>query len=58
VEAVRELLLHHNLDVNARDNKKRTPLLCAIKADKLGVVKALCFDTTHHLRATEEDEDG
>ncbi len=29
VEAVRELLNHHNLDVNARDNKYRTPfVLC------------------------------
>ncbi|KAH9560938.1 hypothetical protein CY35_06G135500 [Sphagnum magellanicum] len=27
VEAVKELLLHHNLDVNAKDNKNRTPLL-------------------------------
>jgi ankyrin repeat protein len=56
VEAVRELLLHHNLDVNAKDNKNRTPLLCAIKEDKLGVVKALCFDTpANRIRATEEN---
>ncbi|KAH9560916.1 hypothetical protein CY35_06G133300 [Sphagnum magellanicum] len=55
VEAVRELLKHHNLDVNAKDNKKRTPLLCAIKEDKLGVVKALCFgDAGNRIRATEE----
>jgi ankyrin repeat protein len=59
VEAVRELLLHHHLDVNAKDNKKRTPLLCAIKEDKLGVVKALCFDDPgNRIRATEEYTDG
>jgi ankyrin repeat protein len=59
VEAVRELLLHHNLDVNAKDNKNRTPLLCAIKEDKLGVVKALCFDDPgNRIRATEEYTDG
>ncbi|KAH9560931.1 hypothetical protein CY35_06G134800 [Sphagnum magellanicum] len=59
VEAVRELLLHHNLDVNAKDNKDRTPLLCAIKEEKFGVVKALCFrDPGNRLRATEEYTDG
>ncbi|CAK9275421.1 unnamed protein product [Sphagnum jensenii] len=59
VEAVRELLLHHNLDLNAKDNKNRTPLLCAIKEDKLGVVKALCFDDpAKRIRATEEYTDG
>jgi ankyrin repeat protein len=59
VEAVRELLKDHNLDVNAKDNKKRTPLLCAIKEDKLGVVKALCFDDPgNRIRATEEHTDG
>jgi ankyrin repeat protein len=59
VEAVKELLLHHNLDVNAKDNKNRMPLLCAIKEDKLGVVKALCFDDPgNHIRATEEYSDG
>jgi ankyrin repeat protein len=57
VEAVKELLLHHNLDVNAKDNKNRTPLLCAIKEDKLGVVKALC-DPASRIRATEEYTDG
>jgi hypothetical protein len=50
-------LLHHNLDVNAKDNKNRTPLLCAIKEDKLGVVKALC-DPASRIRATEEYTDG
>ncbi len=58
VEAVRELLNHHNLDVNAKDNKKRTPLLCAMEQDKLEVVKALCSDPANRLRATEEDSDG
>jgi len=59
VQAVRELLLHHNLDVNAKDNKNRTPLLCAIKEDKLGVVKALCFDDpANRIRATKEYTDG
>jgi ankyrin repeat protein len=59
VEAVKELLLHHNLDVNAKDNKDRTPLLCAIKEDKLEVVKALCFhDPERRIRATEEYTDG
>jgi hypothetical protein len=59
VEAVRELLLHHDLDVNAKDNKDRTPLLCAIKENKLGVVKALCFDDqAKRIRATEEYTDG
>ncbi len=59
VEAVRELLLHHDLDVNAKDNKDRTPLLCAIKEDKLGVVKALCFDDPgNRIRATQEYIDG
>ncbi len=57
-EAVRELLNHHNLDVNAKDNKKRTPLLCAMEQDKLGVVKALCSDPANRIRATEEDSDG
>ncbi|CAK9878935.1 unnamed protein product [Sphagnum jensenii] len=59
VEAVRELLLHRDLDVNAKDNKNRTPLLCAIKEHKLGVVKALCFDDPgNRIRATEEYTDG
>jgi ankyrin repeat protein len=59
VEAVRELLKHHNLNVNAKDNKKRTPLLCAMEQDKLEVVKALCFDDpSKRLRATEEYSDG
>ncbi|KAH9560934.1 hypothetical protein CY35_06G135100 [Sphagnum magellanicum] len=59
VEAVRELLLHHNLDVNTKDNKNRTPLLCAIKEDKLRVVKALCFDDPgNRIRADEEYTDG
>ncbi|CAK9230866.1 unnamed protein product [Sphagnum troendelagicum] len=59
VEAVKELLPHHNLDVNATDNKDRTPLLCAIKENKLGVVKALCFDDPEkRIRATEEYTDG
>ncbi len=59
VEAVRELLLFQDMDVNAKDNKKRTPLLCAIKEDKLGVVKALCFDDPgNRIRATQEYIDG
>ncbi len=34
-------------------------MLCAIKEDKLGVVKALCFDDpTKRIRATEEYKDG
>ncbi len=57
-EAVRELLNYHNLDVNVKDNKKRTTLLCAMEQDKLGVVKALCSDPVNRLRATEEDSDG
>jgi ankyrin repeat protein len=58
VEAVKELLLHHNLDVNATDNKGRTPLLCAIKKNRLRVVKALCFDDpAKRIRATEEYTD-
>jgi ankyrin repeat protein len=59
VEGVKELFLHHNLDVNAKDDKNRTPLLCAIKEEKLGVVKALCFDDPAKcIRATEEYTDG
>jgi ankyrin repeat protein len=58
VETVKELLTHRNLDVNAKDNKNRTPLLCAIKEDKLEVVKALCFhDPGNRIRATEEYTD-
>ncbi len=57
-EAVKELLSHRNLDVNQKDNKNRTPLLCAIKGDKLEVVKALCFnDPANRIRATEEFTD-
>ncbi|KAH9560935.1 hypothetical protein CY35_06G135200 [Sphagnum magellanicum] len=59
VDAVRELLKHPNLDFNAKDNKKRTPLLCAIREDQLEVVKALCFDDpAKRLRATEAYTDG
>jgi len=58
VEAVKELLLHHNLDVNATDDKGRTPLLCAMEQDKLEVVKALCSDPANRLRSTEEDSHG
>ncbi|KAH8960378.1 hypothetical protein BDL97_06G128900 [Sphagnum fallax] len=58
VEAVRELLNHHKLDVNTKDNKNRTPLLCVMEPDKLAVVKALCSDPANRLRATEEDSDG
>ncbi len=59
VEAVRELLKHQNLDVNAKDNKNMTPLLCAIRENKVEVVKTLCFDDpAKRLRATEEYKDG
>jgi ankyrin repeat protein len=58
VEAVRELLNHQELDVNTKDNKNRTPLLCVMEPDKLAVVKALCSDPANRLRATEEDSDG
>ncbi|CAK9230070.1 unnamed protein product [Sphagnum troendelagicum] len=58
VEAVRELLNHDKLDVNTKDTKNRTPLLCVMEPDKLAVVKALCSDPANRLRATEEDSDG
>ncbi len=58
VEAVKELLLHHNLDVNATDYMGRTPLLCAIKENKLEVVKALCFDPENRIRGTKVYIDG
>ncbi len=57
VEAVKELLIHHNLDVNTKDNKNRTPLMCAIKEDKLGVVKALCSDPEKVLLERPEVKD-
>ncbi|CAK9269516.1 unnamed protein product [Sphagnum jensenii] len=59
VEAVQELLVHPNLDVNAKDNKKMTPLLYAIEARNVDMVKVLCRkDNFHRLRATEENSDG
>jgi ankyrin repeat protein len=59
VEAVQELLEHPKLDVNAQDNKKRTPLLYAIAAGDVDMVKVLCQkDRFHRLRATEENPDG
>ncbi|CAK9218976.1 unnamed protein product [Sphagnum troendelagicum] len=59
VEAVQELLEHPKLDVNAQDNKKMTPLLYAIEAGNVDMVKVLCQnDKFHRLRATEENSGG
>jgi ankyrin repeat protein len=59
VEAVQELLEHPKLDVNAPDNNKKTPLLYAIEAGSVDMVKVLCQkDKFHRLRATEENSDG
>jgi ankyrin repeat protein len=59
VEAVQELLEHPKLDVNAQDKKKKTPLLYAIEAGNVDMVKALCQkDKFQRLRATEENSDG
>ncbi|CAN5967005.1 unnamed protein product [Sphagnum jensenii] len=53
VEAVQELLEHPKLDVNAEDNKKMTPLLYAIEARNVDMVKVLCQkDKFDRLRAT------
>jgi serine/threonine-protein phosphatase 6 regulatory ankyrin repeat subunit B len=59
VEAVKELLKHPTLDVNAEDNTKMTPLLYAIKARNVDMVKALCQnDIFNRLRANEENPAG
>jgi ankyrin repeat protein len=59
VQAVQELLEHPKLDVNAQDNKKKTPLLYAIEAGNVDMVKVLCQnDKFQRLRATEENSDG
>jgi ankyrin repeat protein len=59
VEAVQELLEHPKLDVNAEDNKKMTPLLYAIEARNVDMVKVLCQkDKFDRLRATRETSDG
>jgi len=59
VEAVQELLEHPKLDINAQDKKKKTPLLYAIKACNVDMVKVLCQkDKFDRLRATEENSDG
>jgi ankyrin repeat protein len=59
VEAVQEVLEHPKLDVNAQDNKKMTPLLYAIDAGNVDMVKVLCQkDQFHRLRATEENSAG
>jgi ankyrin repeat protein len=59
VEAVQELLEHPKLDVNAQDDKKMTPLLYAIDAGNVDMVKVLCQkDKFHRLRATEENSAG
>ncbi|CAK9218970.1 unnamed protein product [Sphagnum troendelagicum] len=59
VEAVQELLEHPKLDVNAQDNKKMTPLLYAIEARNVDMVKVLCQnDKFQRLRANEENSDG
>jgi ankyrin repeat protein len=59
VEAVQELLEHPKLDVNAQDNNKMTPLLYAIDAGNVDMVKVLCKnDPFHRLRANEENPDG
>jgi ankyrin repeat protein len=59
VEAVQELLEHPKLDVNAEDNKKMTPLLYAIEAGNVDMVKVLCKnDQFHRLRANEENPEG
>ncbi len=56
-QVVRELLKHRNLAVNTEDNKKMMALLYAIEAGNLDVVKALCEDNLHRLRANEENSD-
>ncbi|KAH9573145.1 hypothetical protein CY35_02G189700 [Sphagnum magellanicum] len=59
VEALKELLKHPTLDVNAEDNTKMTPLLYAIKARNVDMVKALCQnDIFNRLRANEENPAG
>jgi ankyrin repeat protein len=55
-EAVRELLMHPKLHVNAQDDKRMTPLFYAIYRNHVRVVKVLCLDP--RLRATEENTDG
>jgi ankyrin repeat protein len=59
VETVKELLERPKLDVNAQDNEKMTPLLYAIKARNVDMVKVLCQkDKFDRLRATEENSFG
>ncbi|KAH8972271.1 hypothetical protein BDL97_02G186300 [Sphagnum fallax] len=59
VQAVEELLEHPKLDVNAQDNERMTPLLYAIEARNVDMVKVLCQkDKFHRLRATEENSNG
>ncbi|CAK9217047.1 unnamed protein product [Sphagnum troendelagicum] len=56
VQAVQELLEHPNLDVNAQDNKKMTPLHYAAEARNVDMVKVLCQN--ERLRTNEENSDG
>jgi ankyrin repeat protein len=59
VEAVQELLEHPKLDVNAKDNRKMTPLLYAIEARNVDMVKVLCQkDKFQRLMVNEENPDG
>ncbi len=59
VEAVQELLEHPKLDVNAEDNTKMTPLLYAIEARNVDMVKVLCQkDAFQRLMVNEETPDG
>jgi len=59
VEAVQELLEHRELDVNAEDNKKMTPLRYAIEAGDVDMVKVLCQkDKFHRLNIDVVDSAG
>ncbi|CAM6020676.1 unnamed protein product [Sphagnum balticum] len=57
VEAVDELLRHPQVNINAEDKKKVTPLMCAIKERNLKMVRLLFFNVYgFHLEGNENPD--
>jgi ankyrin repeat protein len=58
VEAVDELLNHPQVNINAEDNKKVTPLMCAIKKGNWEMVLLLFFKESGSHLVGNENPDG
>ncbi len=56
VEAAKEPLRHPQVNINAENTKKVTPLMCAIKEGNLKMVRLLFFNGYGHLEGNENSD--